>query len=612
MCGISGCLTQNEAMTCVVKSLTRLQNRGYDSAGVAHLDRDRVIVQKSVSKPGRNAMEYLHQNCMQNICHTAIGHTRWATHGAKTVANAHPHHDDDMQIALVHNGIIENYDELRRELFANNYQFYGETDTEILTKYLHFMMQRGEDYQTLSQRIHGAWAILFVLSQHPDRIYFMRRGSPLLFGYNKTSTKIMFVSEVAGFDADIVNYFTIRDDDSGYVFLTDVEYHMVCHALYETEALTMLTYDATPHPYQHWTLREIHDQTDSIDALLNIRMRRDMDTPTDHYLEFSELLEIQQHLDQIEHIIFLGCGTSLHAANIGMKFFRQMNTKMTTETIDGGEFRETDIPKRHTLLVLVSQSGETRDLGNALTLGKALGIKSVGIINVENSMIAKGVDVKLYLHAGRENAVASTKSFTNQVVMLIMFALWMNRKNISAEDFQRYLQDLNNLSHEYATITRRVEADIHNLTMLFRNQTSCFVLGKDTCEIIAQESALKIKEISYIHAEAYSASALKHGPFAILHDGVPVVIIANDDITTNAKIDTVVNEIKSRHAKVILVSNRANYHLNADYHFYHATSSLLFPLIAIVPMQILAYYLSLERTDNPDYPRNLAKVVTVE
>lgn len=614
MCGICGCITNQTAMASVVRALTRLQNRGYDSAGVASISDNAVVIQKSVSKPGENAVQYVTTECMAKVCDIAIGHTRWATHGAKTVENAHPHHDEERRFALIHNGIIENWASIKNELVEHGYIFYGETDTEVVVKYLAHMAKRGIDYSQLSRRLTGTWAILFIDSLNPNIIYFLKNGSPLIFGYNKSKSKIMFVSELSGFDDDIVNYFSIADHDNGYVSLNDVEYEMICHMKYEPQVLSVSAVATSPDPYPHWTLKEISDQPRAIDALLSIRLKNDCDV-FDHCLVFPELSEISEYLSQIEHLIFLACGTSYHAAHLGMKFFREFNTRYTTEVIDGADFEETDIPKaRRCMMILLSQSGETRDLYKGLMIGKKMGVKSIGIVNVENSLIAREVDIRLYLNAGRENGVASTKSFTNQVIMLLLLAVWMNRNETSSTEYQkRCLHDLKNLSLEFKRVIAKSEQEVPGILPYFRGQNDCFLLGKHMCEWIAREGSLKIKEISYIHSEGYSASALKHGPFALLNNKIPVILVSNDD-KHFPKMENVASEVKSRNATVICITNNSaiSSQDNIDFHFHYETNSTLFPLISIVPLQMLAYHLALERGNNPDFPRNLAKVVTVE
>lgn len=614
MCGISACLVKDKtAMRSVIDSLNKLQNRGYDSVGVCTIKNGNFIIRKFTSESDRNAIDYIKSDSIVSIkCNLAIGHTRWATHGQKILENAHPHTDNDMRFSLIHNGIIDNYLEIKEELIRNGYSFYGQTDTEVVVKYLSHLIKNNCDYTDLGKHLEGTWAIIFLDRMYPDRIYFTKNGSPLIFGYNKS--KIMFVSEINGFDPDIENYFILNDLDCGYASLTeesdldrDICFELKSTKKYQSISISKFFSDNLSFPYLHWTLKEINDQPNSITDLLSSRIS--YSNTKDHQLNLPELDTIKDELKGVQHIIFLGCGTSYHSAQMGAKFFKELRTTATVEVIDGADFEERDLPlNMKTIMILLSQSGETRDLYRALLIGKQYHIRTIGIINVEHSLIAREVDVCLLTKAGRENAVASTKSFTNQVIMLLLLAIWMNSGNSDVSD---YFSALYTLADEYLEIIRLSENFVPNVLSLFKDHNDCFILGKHFCEWTAKEGALKIKEISYIHAEGYSASALKHGPFALLTNNIPIILLDNDD-NYHSKIENVAAEVKSRRAKVICISNKSINSENIDYVFYFNTDSVLFPLMSVVPLQILAYYLSLDKGINPDYPRNLAKVVTVE
>lgn len=626
MCGISGCITFDEnAMVSVINALNKLQNRGYDSAGVATIDLGKIIIEKYVSGENENAMKNLNDSKISKMyCNIALGHTRWATHGGKTLENAHPHSNQDGKICLVHNGIIENYHELKKILLDNSYEFYGETDSEIVAKYYDFLCKKNQaNIEILNKSMKGSWAILILNSNFPDKIYYLKNGSPLLIGRNDDSTKFMFASELIGFDKDITQYASIIDGDHGSVSVNGVNSHLGLH----WSPVPKMDVETSPTPHLHWTIKEIYDQSNAINDLLATRFVKRM---TNYHISFPELDSLKTLLKNNTkhlHFIFLACGTSYHAAQIGAKVFKELGIKATMEIIDGADFEDTDIPDDSvkTILILLSQSGETKDLYRGLCIGKEHQITTIGIINVENSLIAREVDYCLYLKAGREHAVASTKSFTNQVLMLTLLALWLDnhRKNKpTPEEIEiygekhielrkRYFDSIKNLNRDFIAITNQSIQEVPTFIDLFKGQDNCFLLGKQESEWIAKEGSLKIKEISYIHSEGYSTAALKHGPFALLHKNMPVIFIANND-RFYSKTENVTQEVQSRLASVIYITNKVPNISNLDKVFYFESDSILFPLLSIVPLQVLAYLLALNRGNNPDYPRHLAKVVTVE
>lgn len=550
MCGIAACLNVNgKSMVSVVKALQSLQNRGYDSVGICTSNR----MCKAVSTDSTAAMTEIQSSDLVNIdTKVSVGHTRWATHGAKTLVNCHPHTADTFM--LVHNGIIENYEELR-----DDSEYYGQTDSEVAVKCY------AKHGTKAFEMFHGTFAIVVLDSADPDKLMVAKRGSPLLMGLNANENKLMLVSEISGFDSDIVKYAIIPD---GAVDIFEVS-DTISYPGYPMLSIDATIIDQSPDPYPHWMLKEIYDQPQAV-----------------------KLDIVLPEIPKPDHLILAACGTSYHAAQVGANMFRKLGADFSINVIDGADVEAYDfLPNKTNLMIVISQSGETRDLYRALQIAKGKA-STLGIVNVEGSLIAREVDVVIYTKAGKENAVASTKSFTSQVTVLWRLASKMLGTDLDLSDLPRAISD--------AIVSVDIQFESNN----------CFILGKHALEWIAKEGALKIKEVSYIHAEGYAASALKHGPFALIEPGVPVIVLCNKD-EYYPKIINVINEVKSRHATVIAISN-VDLPDIVDHHIKLDVNSQLFELVAIISLQMLAYQLAVSKGLNPDYPRNLAKVVTVD
>ena len=541
MCGIYGIVSTN-IYQMIVKGLSQLQNRGYDSAGICVLDGSLNVIKSADSEP-------LHILVKGHLSgHIGMGHNRWATHGGNTYENTHPHLSNDRSWAIVHNGIIENYEELKTML--TGYTFYSQTDSEVICNLLQYNY-KGNVYNAIQKTIHmlrGSYALI-ILTTYEEKMYCVKQQSPLLVGYD--GDKVIVTSEKSGFCYD-VKYIILKEND---ICVIDRDMIMTNYTYPE--------YDHTAgkeatHTYPHWTLKEIHEQPE---AVIRIRQQRfDLD---------------------VDNIIILGCGTSYYAGQYGMHFFKQ-SRRYTVQAFEGADFTEADIPKGKTAYIFISQSGETIDLYQCLKITRGT---TIGIINVEDSLLAREVDHVMYCNAGKEVGVASVKSFTNQVVCLALLA--------------GFEVDLAQLSADIQTTIDRAIPVCKRMA----STPNLFLIGKGTDEVVAREGALKLKEISYIHAEGYSASSLKHGPFALLDEHMPVILLE----LTPASMSNCYHEIKSRKSPIFYITNRDNE--RAD--LVIPENKMFASLLGVIPLQLLAYYISVSKGINPDKPKNLAKVVTV-
>lgn len=623
MCGIFGIvLHANENIyDLILNGLRQLQNRGYDSTGISVINEGKINVYKYASTPSIEAIDRLAELQLDSRTnththtHIGIGHNRWATHGIKNDTNAHPHLSNDGQFSVVHNGIIENYVELKHILQENGYTFYSQTDSEVVINLIEFHFKKTQNtFEAIKKTIHmlrGTYGLVIQSLHNPMELYCVRNGSPLLVGQNDNC--VIVTSEQSGFCNMMNNYITLHNDDICVITKQDDTITFTTSQLYTTKAVILLETELSPQPYPHWTLKEIHEQPNVILNSINKGGRIKNNTEV-------KLGGLEQHIDilqGIQNIILLGCGTSYFAGLYGMHFFKSICAFNTVQLFDGAEFNDHDIPKMGlTAFILISQSGETKDLHRCIEIAKCKNIPTIGIINVVDSLIAREVDCGVYCNAGKEVGVASTKAFTSQVVCLSMVAIWFSTLHRVCDHVRsKMICDLHSLSNDIKMVLQDCNERIREMAkrMCIMCSTNMFLLGKGTDECIAKEGALKIKEISYIHAEGYSSSSLKHGPFALLDETFPV-IICNLDQTHSAKTLNCYQEVKSRNAPIIFVTNDKNV-LQSEM----SEHAILVPynktygsLLGIIPIQLLAYYLSIQKGINPDKPKNLAKVVTVE
>jgi glutamine---fructose-6-phosphate transaminase (isomerizing) len=612
MCGIIGFIGNEECKDIILNGIKQLQNRGYDSAGIACVTNQKIIFQKYASVENMSAIEKLQQKIdFFKMCQIGIAHTRWATHGKKNDTNSHPHYSFDEKIFLVHNGIIENFSELKQDLQKKGIYFYSETDTEVIVNLLAYNYQQGKDFtlslkKTLSQ-LEGTWGLVILNLDEPTKMYCVRHGSPLLVSYN--SDFALLASEQAGFNNLVNNYFILQNNDI-CILEKDSNGKITCDTNHKYDLKDIVTgkIETSPEPFPHWTIKEIHEQYESSLRTISFGGRIINDTN----VKLGGLIQHQEKLKTIDNMIFLGCGTSFFAAQVGINYMKKNTNFNTVQLFDGAEFEKHDIPKKgDTALVMLSQSGETKDLHRCIEIGKENNLFLMGIINVVDSMIAREVDCGMYLNCGREVGVASTKCFSSQVIAVFLMSIWFSQLHNCNHNIRfQCLKELRKLPIQIKqTIDTTEKIITENILPKIKGKNNMFVLGKGAGEAIAKEGALKIKEISYVHAEGYSGSSLKHGPFALLCKDFPVILIAPKN-KYYSKMNNAYQEILSREANIIFITDD----IECKY-----PNCILIPenkvfgdLLSVIPLQLLAYYLSLEKGYNPDFPRNLAKSVVVE
>ncbi len=611
MCGISAILSKNnENITpYIIQSLISLQNRGYDSVGIGYFDNNILKEEKMNDSDNNDCFKYI-QNVSQNI-HTnlMIGHTRWATHGGKNKINAHPHISMNKSFMLIHNGIIENYMILKEELIKNNYTFISQTDSEVIVNLIDFYYTQNNDIllsiQNTCNRLEGTYGLTILCKNTPNILYVIRNGSPLIYAEN--DNMIMVSSEPNGLCNIFTNYYVL---DSKQIFVIQCN-GLIHTSLFQNKIPKSISYnnDTNLDGFPHFMLKEIFQQSKTILNAMNHGGRIYNDV-----VKLGGLDEKTHILEHIEHIILVGCGTSYHAALIGKYYFQQFRVMNSIQVFDGGEFSENDIPlKGNTCVIFCSQSGETLDLYKALKRIQKIEHKNIvtcGVVNVVDSLIAREVDCGVYLNAGREIGVASTKSFTSMCVILSLIAMWFYQlKNKDCLKIKNYLTSLRILHYKIDLLYKEFSSyDFDFYKNWFLNNNNLFILGKNKFEAIAREASLKIKEISYIHSEAYSGSALKHGPFALLEKDFPVILLIDRENET--KMMNVYEEIKSRGANICVITNIQN--INVEHKIIIPYIEHYDEIIYIILLQYFSYLLAIQRNNNPDKPRNLAKVVTVE
>lgn len=621
MCGIIGILmkptyrTSEQIVEHIETGLQRLQNRGYDSCGVGLLNGGEIIIEKYASTDTSNSLSLLSARLAERkepswSLSSGIGHNRWATHGSKTDENAHPHLSYDQRFMVVHNGIIENCETLKANLPPHPY--LSETDTEVVAHLLshHYEATKNtvDSIRRTIRELKGTYGLVIVNRDLPDHLYCVRNGSPLLVGASDTFAIV--TSEQSGFGGSVNTYITLETDDICILSRDTGKIRITTTGIYTSTDVTAPTTTPTPAPFPHWTLKEIHEQPSTILNNINLGGR----LLNDREVKLGGLETMAAELRTARHVILLGCGSSYNAALYGAAFMKQLCNFITVQAIDASELQPSDLPKTsdRVAVVLISQSGETKDLHRCLALLHNTTL-TVGIVNVVDSLLARDVDCGVYCNSGTEVGVASTKSFTSQVVCLSLVALWFAQNQQTNQSLRAsVIKSLRNLSNDYARTLAQVDRQAKALAeTVLKDTRSMFILGKGCDKYIADESALKIKEISYIHTESYSASSLKHGPFALLDADFPVIIINCED-EHDDKITSCYHEVKARHSPQILISTSTKTKTSTNNTIIVPKNKHYGALLALIPLQLMSYYLSINKGINPDTPKNLAKVVTVD
>ena len=608
MCGIVGYVGPKQATPLLLEGLKRLEYRGYDSAGVAVIVDGRLVVQKSAGKIAMLESQ-IGRTPLKGT--TGIAHTRWATHGAPTTKNAHPHTDCGDTVAVIHNGIIENSAALRRMLCERGHKFVSETDTEVIAHLIEqFYTGTLEDAVGAALReLEGAYGIAVISAREPDTIVAARKGSPLLVGVGDGENFV--ASDASAVLAHTRSVVYLDDGELAVVRATGYQLKDR-HATPLTKEISQIDWDLATIErggYAHFMLKEICEQPESLRNTLRGRLLEEEGTA-----RLSGLNLTNEQLGRIERIVITGCGTSWHAGLVGEYMLEEV-ARLPVETEYASEFRyRNPLVDDRTLVIVMSQSGETADTLAALREAKRRGARTIGIVNQVGSTIAREVDGGIFLHAGPEIGVASTKAFTSQIGALALFTLKLGRlRALSILQGREIVHALRKLPDQLEVVLAK-QAEIEALAERYVRVANVLYLGRGFNFPVALEGALKLKEISYIHAEGYPAAEMKHGPIALIDELMPVIFIAPRD-AVHAKIVSNIEEVRARGGRVIAVVTEGDTLITplVDHVItIPETMDMLTPVLTSVPLQLLAYYVAVRRGCNVDQPRNLAKSVTVE
>ncbi len=610
MCGIVGYIGTRSAVPIVLEGLKRLEYRGYDSAGVALLTGDGIAVVKRVGNI-KKLEEALQGG--SPVATVGMGHTRWATHGEPDEPNAHPHLDCRGEIALVHNGVIENYMILKRKLVESGHTFRSATDTEVL---VHLIEEFHTPNTTLEDavrraltQIKGTYGIAVVSRREPDKLVVARNGSPIAIGVG--DGEHIVASDASAIVAHTRKVLYLEDGEMAVVTADRVSTTTLAKVPVEKfiEELTLGLQDIERGRYEHFMLKEIHEQPETIRNAMRGRLLK-----YDEDVKLGGLEHVKDQLLEAKRFIFLGCGTSWHAALVGEYLLEEI-AGVQAEVEYASEFRyRHPIVGKGDVVFAVSQSGETADTLAALREAKSKGATALGIVNVVGSAIARESEGGVYIHAGPEIGVASTKAFTSQLTVLALITIMLARaRGVAKEKLSSLLHELEDLPAKVEYVLR-TSGRIREIAEEFKSAKNFLYLGRGANFPVALEGALKLKEISYIHAEGYPAAEMKHGPIALIDENMPVVVIAPRDAIYE-KVVSNIQEVRARKGRLIVIANEDDHeiaHLAEHVLRVPRTYGYFGPILNVIPLQLLAYHIAVSRGVNVDQPRNLAKSVTVE
>jgi len=614
MCGIVGYIGVNSnPVDVVMEGLKRLEYRGYDSAGFAVLRNGKVELYKEIGKIF-NLENKVKEINFSDINGIAVGHTRWATHGGVTVPNTHPHISNSGKIVLVHNGVIENYLELKEMLIKKGYTFYSQTDTEVIANLIEEHIKEGNSFEDaiilVVQELSGTFGIAVFYSDEPDKIIAIRKGSPIVIGMGDNENIV--ASDINAIVRHTKNVIYLEDGEIAIIKTDGIKTISFSGKSIRKDVFVVdwEVEEMDKKGYSHYMLKEIFEQPVTIENCIRGRLLED-----EGDVKLGGISKLEGHIYGIKKFTFIGCGTAYHAGMIG-KYLME-NIGWTPSEVDfASEFRyRNPIIGPRDVVVAISQSGETMDTLEALREAKRKGSITLGIVNVVGSTIARETGMGIYIHAGVEVGVASTKAFTNMLVALVMLSTMVGRrKKLSIFEGKEIIKSLKELPEMVEYTLQKTNKITQEIAKVFSNYKNFVYLGRGYNYPIALEGALKLKEVSYIHAEGYSSAEMKHGPIALIDENMPVVVIATKHSVYD-KVVSNIQEVKARHGKVIAIVNENDSVVNkiSDYVIeVPFVIEPLSPIINVIPLQLFAYYIASIKGLDVDKPRNLAKSVTVE